>query len=66
MVINVFPDVTPRGGPNTRVTFVNLNFTVVNKNFFNTSNRSPESRFGGVIRGEPETGVRVIFRFDDA
>jgi hypothetical protein len=58
VIINLFPNVTPRRGPNARISFVYLNNTVVHKSVFYTGYIGPEGRFSGVVTCKPEAGAR--------
>ena len=59
--MNFFPNRAPRRGPDTGITFVDLNYAVINQNVFNLHNRGPESRFNLSVMGSPEASIGEIF-----
>jgi len=60
MVMNSFPNIAPRSGPNTRVTLMNLNNAVTSETVFDLKNRGPKGRFRRSILGQPKGCIREV------
>lgn len=65
MIVNFLPDWTPRSEPDTRISFVNLNSTILDQNIFYLENGRPKGRFDRSVAHQPEASVMKVFCFED-
>jgi hypothetical protein len=65
MIIDVFPDRAPRGGPNGTVTCMNL-YSIVGEFLFDLQNGGPKDRLCSSALSCPKGGIRIVFSLEDS